>query len=38
VDQRDSYYWTETRRESGVDKREFEELLKREWFDRQRKR
>jgi len=31
---------TEKRRESGDDKREFEELLKRDWrdFDRQRKR
>jgi hypothetical protein len=30
----------ETRRESGEDKREFEELLKRDWeeFDRLRKR
>jgi hypothetical protein len=31
---------TETRRESGEDKREFKELLKRDWleFDRRRKR
>jgi hypothetical protein len=39
VDQRDSYYWTETRRESGEEHREFAELLKRdrEEFDRRKK-
>jgi len=37
----DGYYWkAKERRESGEDKREFEELLKRDWleFDRRRKR
>jgi hypothetical protein len=41
VDQRDGYYWkAKERRESCVDKREFEELLKQDWreFDRRRTR
>jgi len=38
---RDGYYWKgKERRESGENKRELEELLKRDWleFDRRRKR
>jgi len=41
VDRRDGYLLeAKERRESGDDKREFEELLKQDWleFDRQRKR
>jgi hypothetical protein len=37
---RDGYYWkAKERRESGEDKREFEEVLKQDWleFDRRRK-
>ena len=31
---RDGYYWnTKERRESGEDKREFEELLKQDWLE-----
>jgi hypothetical protein len=34
---RDGYYWDrKKRRESGEDKREFEELLKRDWEDFER--
>ncbi len=40
VDRRDGYHWkAKERRESGEDKREFEELFKRDWqeFNRRRK-
>ena len=36
---RDGYYWmAKERRESGEDKREFEELLKRDWLEFERRR
>jgi hypothetical protein len=39
VERRDRYYWqAKERRESGADKREFEEFLRRDWLDLERRR